>query len=54
LPLCGFFESFSSISSEVVFKFFSTSSLNIEDLKRRLRAVEEDDLVRGLTGSVFL
>ena len=35
-------------------KFFSTRSLNIEDLKRRLRAVEADDLVRGPTGSVFL
>lgn len=55
LPIFGpFFVSFSSIfTSALLFGFFSTSSLKTEDLRRRLRAVgeDDDDLVQGLNGS---
>lgn len=59
LPIFGpFFVSFSSVfTSALLFGFFSTSSLKTEDLRRRLRAVGEDDddddfdLVHGLNGS---
>lgn len=55
LPIFGpFFVSFSSVfTSALLFGFFSTSSLKTEDLRRRLRAVgeDDDDLVQGLNGS---
>lgn len=58
MPVLGMFSvSFSSIFAlSVLSRFFSTSSLKNEDLRRRLSAVggEDDDLGQGVKGSVLI